>query len=151
MDAYYCNRMKPFFIVIFLINCLVPYAQDTVDWGILADVTFKEKYVKEYGMDLLEAKFGKLIKPYDGQEVIIAGYMIPIDPMGTAYVLSLNPNASCFFCGAAGPETIVGLRLSPDHIKRYKTDEYLTFKGTLKLNELNAKQFTYMLLDAEKI
>lgn len=139
------------FVLTFLSISLLATAQEFVDWGILSDVTFKDKYVKEYGMELLEAKFGDDIKQFDGQEVMITGYMIPIDPMGTAYVLSRNPNASCFFCGSAGPETIVGLRLKPEHTKRYKTDEHLTFKGTLKLNQLNAKQFTYMLLDAERI
>ena len=126
-------------------------AQEFLDWGILADVSFKDTYSKEYGMDLLEAKFGAFIEAFDGKEVLITGYVIPIDPMGTAYVLSRNPNASCFFCGSAGPETIVGLRLKPESTKRYKTDEYLTFKGMLKLNKLNSKQFTYMLLDAERM
>ncbi len=144
--------MKKIVIALVLMSStLGAAAQDFVDWGILADVTFKDKYVKEYGMELLEARFGDDIKQFDGQEVLISGYIIPIDPMGTAYVLSRNPNASCFFCGAAGPETIVGLRLKPEHTKRYKTDQHLTFKGTLKLNVLNAKQFTYMLLDAEKM
>ena len=126
-------------------------AQEYLDWAILADVSFEDHYSKEYKMDLLKANFGEIIKQYDGKEVMLTGYMIPIDPMGTAYVLSRNPNSSCFFCGGAGPETIVGLRLDPKHTKRYKTDEYLTFKGKLILNELNEKQFTYMILDAQKI
>ncbi len=137
--------------LILFLGLVSTQAQEYLDWGILADVEFEDHYSKEYKMNLLKAKFGDTVKPYDGKEVMLTGYMIPIDPMGTAYVLSRNPNSSCFFCGGAGPETIVGLRLDPKHTKRYKTDEYLTFKGKLILNELNEKQFTYMILDAERI
>ena len=138
-------------ITALLVSVTMSFGQEYLDWAILADVKFEDHYSKEYKMDLLKANFGDIIKQYDGKEVMLTGYMIPIDPMGTAYVLSRNPNSSCFFCGGAGPETIVGLRLAPKHTKRYKTDEFLTFKGTLKLNELNEKQFTYMILDAERL
>ena len=124
-------------------------AQEFVDWGILADVEFEEKVDDETGLNLLEATFGEYVESLDGKLVSVTGFMIPIDPFGTAYVISQNPNSSCFFCGGAGPETIVGLRLKPQAVKRYETDEYKTFKGKLQLNKLNDKNFTYMLLDAE--
>ena len=143
--------MKYFLSVVLFLVISTAKAQVFIDWGMLADVRFEEEFSESYGMNLLRATFGPMIEDHDDEEVMITGYLIPIDPMGTAYVLSRNPNSSCFFCGGAGPETIVGLRLHPEHTKRYKTDEYLTFKGTLRLNELNSQQFTYMLLDAKKM
>ena len=125
-------------------------AQELLTWGHLAEVKFSEEYSKDYGMDLTKGDFSDHLLSFDGKEVIIKGYVIPIDPMGTAYVISRNPNASCFFCGGAGPETVVGLRLKPEAVKRYKTDAHLSFKGTFKLNEMNSRQFHYMLLDAEE-
>ena len=126
-------------------------AQEFLSWDILADVTFENEFSEDYGMDLLIATFGEWVQAMDGKEVTLTGFMIPIDAMGTAYVLSRNPNSSCFFCGGAGPETIVGLRMKPEYIKRYKTDEYLTFKGVLELNEKNDHSFTYVLKEAERL
>jgi hypothetical protein len=124
-------------------------AQAYLDWGTLADVEFESEYSEEFGIEILIAKFGAYVKNFDGQEVSLTGYMIPLDPLGTTYVLSRNPNASCFFCGGAGPETVVQLQLSPHAIRRYRTDEYLTFKGTLQLHERNEKKFNYVLKKAE--
>ena len=140
---------KVFLLQVLTLNVLT--AQEFIDWGALADVEFEEIYDDETGLTLLEATFGDFIKVHDGKEVTISGFMIPIDPFGTSYVISRNPNSSCFFCGGAGPETIVGLYLKPEAVKRYETDEFLTFRGKLQLNKINEKQFTYMLLDAEPI
>ena len=126
-------------------------AQSFLDWGTLADVTFEKEYSEEFGIDLMKATFGEAITSYDGDTVTIKGYMIPIDALGTAYVLSRNPNANCFFCGGAGPETVVGLRMKPAYLKRYETDAFLTFRGRLQLNKANDNQFIYMLLDAERL
>ncbi|MEM6963324.1 MAG: DUF3299 domain-containing protein, partial [Bacteroidota bacterium] len=64
-------------------------------------------------------------------------------------VLSKNPNSSCFFCGGAGPETVLELELKPSAIERYEVDDLKTFKGILKLNKINDKHLTYLLTDAE--
>ena len=124
-------------------------AQDFLSWEILADVSFTSDYSETWGIDVLTAQFGEIVSSLEGQEVVLSGYMIPMDAMGTSYVLSRNPNASCFFCGGAGPETIVGLQLQPEHIKRYRTDAYLTFKGVLRLHSSNERQMNYMLEAAE--
>jgi hypothetical protein len=83
--------------------------------------------------------------------VKITGFMIPLDGMGFSWVLSRNPNSSCFFCGGAGPETVIELRLKPAAMKKYKLDERRTFKGKLKLNRENMDHLTYMLMEAEPV
>ncbi|HMO39404.1 MAG TPA: hypothetical protein PKC76_07855 [Saprospiraceae bacterium] len=125
------------------------HAQNAIDWGVLADVKFEKKYSDKWAMDYDEATFGKLPLLYAGEEVSISGYIIPIDALGLSYVLSRNPNATCFFCGGAGPETVIELRFKPEAMKRYRMDERRTFKGILQLNRENIKQFTYVLLQAE--
>ena len=60
--------------------------------------------------------------------------MIPMDPMGITYVLSRNPNATCFFCGGAGQESVIELHLKKRKTK-FKTDEYVTFIGNFALND----------------
>ena len=124
-------------------------SQKVIDWQVLSDVTFHPVYVDDLGYEIDSAAFGQNITAYQGENVMIRGYMIPLDAMGTSYALSRNPNASCFFCGGAGPETVIQLNLKPTAIRRYQMDAVLTFRGRLRMNEKNADQFTYVLEGAE--
>jgi len=124
-------------------------AQDMLDWFVLSDVKFEQVYSEDLGVNYDKATFGDFIQAFDGQEVVISGYVIPLDGMGMSYALSRNPNSSCFFCGGAGPETVIDLRLRSTAIKRYRMDDLLSFKGKLKLNEKNDNQFIYELWEAE--
>lgn len=126
-------------------------AQQLLNWDQLTDVTFSKVYDQESGIELLTATFGESLKALNGQDVVIKGYIIPLDPLGTQYVISRNPMASCFFCGGSGPETVAELKLHPNSFRRYKTDEVLSFKGTLQLNEKNATSLNYVILNAERL
>ena len=126
-------------------------AQQTITWDQLTDVKFSKKYDATLGIELLTASFGESVKALDGKEIVIKGYIIPLDPLGTQYVISRNPMATCFFCGGSGPETVAELRLHPKSIRRYATDELLSFKGVLKLNESNSASLNYVILNAERI
>jgi hypothetical protein len=126
-------------------------AQQSITWDQLTDVKFSKKYDATLGIELLTASFGESVKVLDGKEIIIKGYIIPLDPLGTQYVISRNPMASCFFCGGSGPETVAELRLHPKSIRRYATDELLSFKGILKLNQSNSASLNYVILNAERI
>ncbi len=115
----------------------------------LSDVFFNEKFVEAEGVTYLYPEFGTSVKRLDGQEVIITGYMFPMDPKRNFYIISANTFASCFFCGKAGPETIVQLKLKKGH-RKYVMDERVTMKGTLKLNDSDYEQCNYILLEAEE-
>jgi hypothetical protein len=43
------------------------------------------------------------------------------------------------------------LRLHPKSIRRYATDEILSFKGLLMLNEKNSESLNYVILNAERL
>ena len=135
-------------IFLFLTNTQL-FAQNNITWSILGDVKFEKKYSEDLGMNYHEATFGNQVKTYEGKEITIKGYMIPLDALGISYVLSKNNNANCFFCGGAGPETVIELEMLPGAVQRYKTDEVKTFKGILQLNVSNENQLTYVLLKAE--
>ena len=127
------------------------HAQDMLDWFTLSDVSFEQVFSEELGITYDQATFGDFVTAFDGQEVVISGYVIPLDPMGMSYALSRNPNSSCFFCGGAGPETVIDLRLKSSAMKKYRMDDLLMFKGRLKLNEKNDNQFIYELWEAEPV
>lgn len=119
-----------------------------LSWATLKDVKFKRKYVKEHEQEFEFPIFGTKIKALNGKKVVIKGYIIPINK--GLYALSKNPYAACFFCGGAGPETIMGIvfRAIP---KPYKTDTFVTLKGVLKLNDSDFEQLMYQLMAAEPV
>lgn len=138
-------------ILFFLCVYLCTHAQQVLTWDQLTDVKFTKSFSAEMGIEVLEAEFGPSVTALEGKEVIIKGYMIPLDPLGTQYVLSRNPMASCFFCGGSGPETVAELRLHPKSIRRYATDEILSFKGILQLEEKNTSSLNYVITNAQRL
>ena len=95
------------FIVLLITVSAKLSAQRMLNWPDLADVTFSEKFSNSLGIKYYQANFGEDLKAMEGEEVIIMGYLIPLDALGETYALSKNPYSACFFCGAAGPETVV--------------------------------------------
>ena len=138
-------------LVLLLLSAEQGIGQTPIDWLVLNDVKLEQKINEQFGTSYDIATFGEWVKGVDGEEVYLTGYMIPMDAMGTSYALSRNPNANCFFCGGAGPETVVRLWLTAEAMKRYKTDDYLRFKGRLQLNDSNEHGFLYELWEAAPI
>lgn len=126
----------------------VHIAPIAINWKTLADVTFEDKHYPEFDQYLPYPTFGSSIKALENKEVSIEGYIIPIEP--ERYILSQNPFASCFFCGGAGPETVLELELT-SYEKTYYTDQYLHFKGILKLNITDIDKLNYILEQASEI
>ena len=117
-------------------------------WDMLTDVEFKDVYVEEIDAYYWKPTFGESVENLEGKEVYITGYIIPVDYDENFYVLSRYPYANCFFCGGAGPESVVDLRFKKEDGKTYKTDERATFKGTLRLNADDIYEMNYILEDA---
>lgn len=137
------------FIAIFL-SGLSAIGQTKLTWNELSDVTITKDINPEYDVEIMYPVFGNNIQKYDGKEVFIKGFLVPIEIEDGKYALSANPFSSCYFCGKAGQETVIQLNLSSK--RRYlgfKLDQVLTFKGTLKLNHTEVTDLIYILDDAE--
>lgn len=117
-----------------------------INWKLLTDIEFKLKYYDAYEIEIETPIFTDAVKAMDGKEVIIKGYVIPIDDSGKLIVLSANPYSSCFFCGNASPASIIGMNLKKK--KRYKMDASIKFQGTLRLNYDDPEEFYYILDNA---
>jgi hypothetical protein len=117
-------------------------------WETLRDVTFKKKWYPEESVYMLSPTFGPSVQKLKGKEVSITGYILPIDLDANMYVLSAFPYSACFFCGGAGPESVMALKFKKT-TRKFKTDERLTFKGTLTLNVDDIYQMNYVLENAE--
>lgn len=124
--------VKPLLLICLLsigARCL---GQQVVEWDTLGSVSliFEQNlrtntwtYIPTYSPTLLGLA---------GESIQLTGYLIPDDVTGTQYYLSAYPLRACFFCGAAGPETVVRLELQDPKIN-FKVDQYVTFIGILRL------------------
>ncbi|UBM59207.1 DUF3299 domain-containing protein [Marinilongibacter aquaticus] len=144
---------KYLFISFFAALATLAIANDSplkISWQTLTDVTFNKIWNKDEGMFILVPEFGEKVKTLKSKQVEITGYMIPIDVENNYYVLSANPYASCFFCGGAGPESVMTIKFKTGN-RRFDTDERLTLKGNLVLNSEDLEELTYILTDAEVV
>jgi hypothetical protein len=119
-----------------------------ISWETLRDVTFKKKWYPEESVYMLYPTFGPGINKLNGKEVLLTGYVLPIDMESNLYALSAFPFSACFFCGGAGPESVVGLKFKKNG-RKFKTDERHTMRGTLKLNADNIYELNYNIENAE--
>lgn len=118
-----------------------------VTWKQLSDVIFNRKWDEKMQMPMLYPSFSRNIKSLNGKTIRISGYVIPVEAQAGMYVLSSNPNSSCFFCGGAGPETIMALKFKSGK-PSFETDDYVSMQGRLRLNEKNIYELYYNLDDA---
>ena len=126
------------------------FSQNIITWELLKDVEFDEIWSEEFQAYYMVPKFSKSVKEMDGKEVQIRGFIIPVDIVQDYYVLSANPYSSCFFCGQAGPESVMEIQM----IKKYeglRMDQVITFQGTLRLNINDIYQLNYILEEAQII
>ena len=120
-----------------------------VDWQVLMDIKYRLRYFTEIDMEMFAPVFSKAVNALHGQEIIIEGYIIPIDEEEELLSLSFNPYAACFFCGKGSPASVISMYLK-DKGKRYKIDDFKKFRGTLYLNNDDPNEFYYILRNAEE-
>jgi hypothetical protein len=92
--------------------------------------------------------FPEFLKNLDGKLVAVEGYAIPFDLSGNLITLSMNPFSACFFCGKAGPASIMSVLFEKPQ-KGLKTDDYIYLTGRLRLNSTDPSQPYYTLEHAE--
>jgi hypothetical protein len=124
-----------------------PKVKDTINWKILNQLEYKEQEHEAYGTVMMPV-FSKEVKNFDKKRVVIKGYILPVDRK--TYALSKNVYAACFFCGKAGPETVMGLTFK-ESPGRIKMDTYATLSGILKINGTDVEDWMYSLTDVEII
>jgi hypothetical protein len=143
--------MKKNITILFLIVIpivVLAAAPIKITWENLRDVTFKKKWNASENMFVLEPQFGSKVNGLKGKEIALTGYMIPVDVDANYYVLSANPFASCFFCGQAGPESVVSVKFKKVS-KRFNTDDRVTVTGIFTLNTDDINELNYIIEKAE--
>lgn len=120
----------------------------SINWKTLEDVKFQEKYYEQINSYMLFPTFGEELKTLNGKKVKISGYVIPVEQKQNLFVLSAFMNSSCFFCGQAGPQSVLELDLLRKH-PELRMDDWKTFEGVLRLNDSDIDRLTYVLEKAE--
>ena len=81
----------------------------------------------------------------------LKGYYIPTEVNSEKWiVMSKVPMSQCFFCGGAGPESIAMINFK-GKFPKFKTDQIITVKGKLRLNDTNLDELNFILDDAELV
>jgi len=133
----------PYILFILLIASTLPaQAQDGI-WKILLSVKSEQR------RDAHVPKFEEAQKALDGKQITVTGYMYAYEeaPAHKFFMLSYYPVSMCYFCGGAGPESVIEVTVKKP-LKN--TSKQITLKGTLKLNATDTDRLFYILLNAEE-
>lgn len=119
-------------------------------WKTLSKITYKKEYDELMGFKIDKPVFSEDIKKLDGEEVTVRGFIIPTEgyKSHTEFIFSAFPYSMCFFCGGAGPETVMEV-VAKKPVKF--TAEAITLKGTLRLNADDINRLMYALEDARMV
>ena len=128
-----------------------PIDQDKKDlWDVFGKVKFESIYNEKESTYLLYPEFTSELKEMEGKEVEITGFYIPMSLDANVIVISRTNYASCFFCGNAGPETVVEVE-PRNKFRDFTMDEKITIKGKLKLNRDDIFRLNFILEEGEVV
>jgi hypothetical protein len=125
-------------------------AQQENMWKTLSKITYKKEYDEMLGFKVDVPVFSKELQSLEGKEITIKGYIIPVEGYKShkEFIFSAYPYNMCFFCGGAGPETVMEIKAkSPVAF----TADPITIKGKLHLNATDINRLMYSLTDAQKV
>jgi hypothetical protein len=122
-----------------------PAASDTLTWKLLGQIKYIKKSNSDYPEGVMYPVVNPTLKAKNKKPIVMSGFIIPIDNKN--YALSKNVFASCFFCGQAGPETIMGIKFKNPATK-LKTDQYVTLTGTFRYNDADVDDWIYHIDNA---
>jgi hypothetical protein len=119
-------------------------------WKTLAKVTYKKEMDEFLGFKIDKPVFSQQIQDLEGTTVTIKGFIIPVEGYKShkEFVFSAYPYNMCFFCGGAGPETVMEVEAS-EPIEY--TAESIIIRGTLRLNGDDINNLMYQLEEAVQV
>ena len=134
--------MKKIIVLLYVVLGFNASAQQVLPWEMLA-VPYSTT-----PDGLYEPQFPSWLDKYKNTEVVIQGYLVPVDVEGNQYALSRYAFSSCFFCGNAAPNTVVEL-VFKDRPDDLITDQFVVVKGTLVFNADDPFRLFFILQQTE--
>ena len=152
---YFCSILSNmrksslgFFLIFILFSTsLLSQNKDNI-WSTLALLEFEQK--DDLGYFDSEGNILPLIEAFEGKEIVVQGYVIPLSgkKAQSHFMFSAYPYESCFFCGKAGPETIMEV-FAKDGKKIDFSEKKMTVKGTFYFTSHNSNEVMFTLKNAE--
>ena len=117
-------------------------------WKTLAKITYKKEYDEFLGFKIDKPVFSEEIKALNGKEVTVKGFIIPVEGYKShkEFIFSAFPYSMCFFCGGAGPESVMEVTAIEPVVY---SAESIVLKGKLKLNNDDVNKLMFALTDAK--
>ena len=115
-------------------------------WNTLAEVNMvKNKDAQGYEVE--KPSFSNNLKSFNGKKIKLKGYVIPLNEVSNpgTFMFSSLPFNVCYFCGAAGPETVVELQTKS---KIDFTTKPIVIEGVLQLNATDPDHHIYIVKSA---
>lgn len=114
-----------------------------VKWEVLSKVKTETIAVEPYSL----VTFSDEIKALDGKLVEVSGFMIPlsVSEKPKKFLLSQVPASQCFFCGGAGPTSLIEILLKKPLATTF---EIISVKGKLNVLENDQYGLLYRITDA---
>ncbi|MFK8101645.1 MAG: hypothetical protein AB8G15_03945 [Saprospiraceae bacterium] len=141
--------MKNLWIVLCFLGTMLwntSTAQENV-WRTLAMIKMEKDFSSmQEGKEL---RFGPLIKRLEGKEITVRGYIIPLSGKKgqSHFMFSAYPYSNCFFCGKAGPESVMEVFIKDDKKVDY-SEKIIKIKGTFAIRSSDPNDIMYQLSDA---
>lgn len=116
-------------------------------WKTLSRITYKKEYDEFLGFKIDKPVFADQVQQLEGTQIEVKGYIIPVEgyKSNTEFIFSAYPYNMCFFCGGAGPETV--MEVESNEPVEY-TAEQVILKGKLTLNADDINRLMYLLSEA---
>jgi len=150
------NNFKFYSINLFLIICFsgnllaqkkteVHLNNSSEVWKVLRTLKYEAKSTGIY-----QPFFSAEIEKLSGKKVTLEGFMVVIqhEKKPKYFMISYYPINSCFFCGAAGPETVIEV-MSQKPVAF--TEEPIAMTGILRLNAKDENKLFYILENATPV
>jgi len=134
-------------IITILVWGISLHAQLANPWTAFEEATWRDEYIEEYFSYATLLDYDDHAKSIEGKTVTLKGHYIPVMDE-EIIILSKYAYANCFFCGGAGLESVVEIRLKEKAPRKFELDEKLTFKGKLRLNTTEWEFVSFILEDA---
>ncbi len=116
-------------------------------WKMFAGISLERKFIEEADAYYRIPIFTSELLAHTGKEVTLSGYYLPYSRLDSVIIISRFPNASCFFCGQAGIESVAMVELGNNN-PQYRTDQRLYVRGKLILNSTNINKLAFVITDA---
>lgn len=125
-------------------------AQTDNVWKSLSKITYRKEYDELMGFKIDKPVFSDAIKSMEGKTISVKGYIIPVEGYKShkEFIFSAFPYSMCFFCGGAGPETV--MEVSAKEPVKYTTEQ-ITLTGTLRLNSDDINRLMFKIDHAVRV